>query len=191
MDGVLPPHIERLRMVIFVAGVHGVGKTHLCQALARKSGLRHASASQLIREVKRSETWKTDKIVTDIEGNQDALTIAVDQIIQKEESLLLDGHFVLKKAFGVLEAIPPSTFERLGLSAIVLIENEPALIAERIYQRDSSTPTDNMEAFIKFERNIALNISLKLEIPFFLMHGPSVDSFASCIESILELSSGK
>ncbi|MBK5007366.1 AAA family ATPase [Pseudomonas sp. S32] len=84
-------------MIVFVAGVHGVGKTHLCQALATKTGLRHATASQLIREATQSVSWKNDKVVTDIESNQDALIVAVDEIMQHEDVLILDGHFVLKK----------------------------------------------------------------------------------------------
>lgn len=178
-------------MVIFVAGVHGVGKTHLCQALARETGLRHASASQLIREVRQSETWRNDKIVTDIESNQDALNIAVEQIMQHEDVLLLDGHFVLKKATGILEPVSLATFERLRLSAIILIENDPELIAERLFQRDSNNATGNLKEFINSERRAAIGAALNLGIPFFLMHGPSASAFASCVESIIGLPIGK
>lgn len=178
-------------MVVFVAGVHGVGKTHLCQALARKTGLRHASASQLIREVTQSVSWKNDKVVTDIEGNQDALIIAVDEIMQHEDVLILDGHFVLKKALGVFETLPLATFERLGLSAIILIENDVEVIAGRLLQRDSNNATGDLKDFIDLEKRTAVDLSFRLGIPFYLMHGPSCGSFSNCVESIIELSSGK
>lgn len=175
-------------MVIFVAGIHGVGKTHLCQALASKTGLRHASASQLIKEERQVETWGGDKVVTEIGGNQDALNIAVDRILREQSVLVLDGHFVLKKPGGALEEVPPITFERLGLSAIILVENEPQLIAERLLHRDSNSTVGDLKNFIRSERRAALNSSINLGIPFFLMHGPTAESFADCVESILELS---
>jgi adenylate kinase len=178
-------------MVIFVAGVHGVGKTYLCQAFARTTGLRHASASQLIKEERQLESWGGDKVVTEIRGNQDALNIAVDRILQENPSLVLDGHFVLKKAGGVLEEVPPVTFERLGLSAIILVENDPQLIAERLLQRDSNNAAGDLKEFIQSERRAAINTSLSLDIPFFLMHNPSTESFSDCIESILEFSARK
>ena len=37
-------------MTIFVAGIHGVGKTFLAQPAAARLGMRYATASQLIRE---------------------------------------------------------------------------------------------------------------------------------------------
>ncbi|MDU9024221.1 ATP-binding protein [Pseudomonas corrugata] len=175
-------------MVIFVAGVHGVGKTHLCQTLASKTGLRHASASQLIKEERKVETWRGDKVVTEIGDNQDALNIAVDRIRREASALILDGHFVLKGPGGSLEEVPTTTFERLRLSAIILIENTPQLIAERLLQRDSNNTIGGLEDFIRSERRAAINSSINLGIPFFLMHGPSAESFADCVESILEFS---
>lgn len=178
-------------MVIFVAGVHGVGKTHLCQALASTTGLRHESASQLIREERQLATWGDDKIVTEVRGNQDALTAAVDRILQEQPILVLDGHFVLKKADGVLEEVPPVTFERLGLSAIVLVENDPQLIAERLFRRDTNNAAGDIGEFIRSERRTAISTSINLRIPFFLLHSPSAEAFADCIESILKHSARK
>ncbi|MBI6895237.1 AAA family ATPase [Pseudomonas putida] len=177
-------------MVIFVAGVHGVGKTHLCQEMASVTGLRHASASQLIREERRTETWGGDKVVTEIASNQDALNVAVGRILQQDPTLVLDGHFVLKKSPGLFEEVPIETFRRLGLSAIVLIENEPQIIAERLLQRDSNGDAGDLQSFVSSERRAALNVSFKLGVPFFLMHAPSAESFVDCIKNIIELSAG-
>lgn len=178
-------------MVIFVAGVHGVGKTYLCQAFASTTGLRHASASQLIKEERQLESWGGDKVVSEILDNQDALDIAVNRILKEHPSLILDGHFVLKKVGGVLEEVPLVTFDRLTLSAIILVENDSKLIAERLLQRDSNNAAGDLEQFIQSERRAAMNTSLSLNIPFFLLHNPSTESFADCIESILKFSARK
>jgi len=44
-------------MTIFVAGIHGVGKTYVAKPVAQRLGLRYATASQLIREERCRETW--------------------------------------------------------------------------------------------------------------------------------------
>lgn len=177
-------------MVIFVAGIHGVGKTYLCQALAANTGLRHASASQLIREERSSQSWGADKLVADIESNQQALTSAVERILQDEAVLVLDGHFVLKTSTG-LEKVPLNVFERLELSAIVLIEADVQVVAERLAERDANTSAGDLKECLRSERRAAIHASKILGVPFFLLQNPSIESFSDCADSILELSKRK
>ena len=49
------------KKIIFVAGIHGVGKTYLCQRLKESMGVDHFSASQLISEFKGEKSNSTDK----------------------------------------------------------------------------------------------------------------------------------
>ncbi|NJK52616.1 MAG: AAA family ATPase [Leptolyngbyaceae cyanobacterium SU_3_3] len=52
---------------VFIGGVHGVGKTHLCNRIVSHFDVAHVTASELIgRHVKH----RIDKTVSDIEGNQ-------------------------------------------------------------------------------------------------------------------------
>lgn len=44
-------------MTVFVAGVHGVGKSYLCQNYALKYGVVHESASALIRRERSLAEW--------------------------------------------------------------------------------------------------------------------------------------
>lgn len=173
-------------MVIFIAGIHGVGKTFLCQSLAAETGLRHASASQIIREERSSQSWGTDKLVADISGNQRALAVGVQRILQSEPTLILDGHFVLKTSTG-LEDVSLDTFESLGLSAIILIETDAQVVAQRLAQRDLNTSAGDLKEFMHSERMAAFKASLVLGIPFFLLHTPSSEAFADCANSIFEL----
>ena len=63
--------------VIFLAGVHGVGKGFLGTPVANSIGIVHLTASQLIREEKGQATWGIDKKTSDLDDNQLALIRAV------------------------------------------------------------------------------------------------------------------
>ena len=60
--------------VIFLSGVHGVGKGFLGAPAARALGMDHLTASQLIREEKGRVTWETDKRVSEVDDNRDLLS---------------------------------------------------------------------------------------------------------------------
>lgn len=66
--------------VIFVCGVHGVGKTTFCQRLAKTLNIPHFSASALIREkASYAVSEKSgDKQVKDIDANQ---VILLDNVV--------------------------------------------------------------------------------------------------------------
>jgi len=70
------------KKIIFVAGIHGVGKTYLCQSLKESIGIDHFSASQLISEFKREKFSSTDKSVKNINNNQELLLKAIEKYIQ-------------------------------------------------------------------------------------------------------------
>ncbi|MEL7552119.1 ATP-binding protein [Pseudomonas protegens] len=178
-------------MVVFIAGIHGVGKTYLCQTLAAATGLRHASASQLIKEERSSQSWGADKLVADIGRNQQALAAAVERLLKDGAPLILDGHFVLKSSAGDLEDLPLETFQSLGLTAIILIETDVQLVAERLAQRDANTSAGDLQEFMRSERRAALKTSIALNVPFFLMQAPSAESFSDCIDSILKFTNRK
>ena len=81
-------------MTIFLAGAHGVGKTFLGRPVAKRLGLLHATASELIRQERGRATWNTDRRVTEVDENQEALIAAVQRLSAEGTAVLLDGHFV-------------------------------------------------------------------------------------------------
>jgi adenylate kinase len=123
--------------VVFVAGVHGVGKTTACAHAANSLGLAHYSASGLIKSEKASAISMGGKAVTDVEGNQSLLIQGVHKVCkQHSESIILDGHFTLLKPDGEIEAISIDVFRSLLLEGIVVYHDEPEAIAERLKDRD-------------------------------------------------------
>jgi len=168
-------------MVVFVAGIHGVGKTWLCERYASQYGVLHSSASTLIKQVLTSVTWSTDKRVADIEQNQQALELAVNSIRASGKSLLLDGHLVLRDKQGQPVPLSTDVFARLNLAAIVLITADVSVIAERLSSRDAiETPAD-LDAFQRCEVQNAKRVSEALGIPLLTLHAPDTHTFNQAV----------
>ena len=62
--------------MIFISGVHGVGKSYFCNLVKESTGIDCFSASTLIRERKK-QGFPADKRVADIDENQLYLLAAV------------------------------------------------------------------------------------------------------------------
>lgn len=126
--------------VIFVAGVHGVGKSTLCSALAEKEGLLYMSAGQIIRQADEQALSNNSKAVNDIDHTQNLLVEGVDRIRSGNRSLLLDGHFALINGSGDVEPIALEVFEALALERIILVHDSPKKIRSRLIARDKGAP---------------------------------------------------
>jgi len=123
--------------VIFVAGVHGVGKTTACTYAVRSFGLAHYSASGLIKSEKANSIPEKGKAVSDVEGNQALLIRGVKKACEQHQGrIILDGHFTLLKPDGRIELVSIEVFSSLSLNGIVVYHDEPAAIAERLHRRD-------------------------------------------------------
>ena len=55
--------------MIFISGVHGVGKTYFCNKVSQELGIKTYSASMLITEKKKKD-FSADKLIPDIDVNQ-------------------------------------------------------------------------------------------------------------------------
>ena len=119
--------------LIFIGGIHGVGKSYFCEQITKQTGLKAYSASKLISELKQ-EQFKSDKLIADIGGNQNYLLDAVEKISDKE--YLLDGHFCLLNSSGEVERVPLDTFKQLPIKAIVIIYDDVEKIVDRLNTRD-------------------------------------------------------
>lgn len=171
-------------MNIFVAGIHGVGKSYLASRVPADFGLMHTSASKLIKEERALTNWSHDKRVSDADGNQIALAAAVKRHNDAGTRLLLDGHFVLLDTQGEFLHLDSQVFKSLNLDGVILIEAGPQTIASRLQDRDSRLANiDHLEKFIHIERSHAQDVCEKLEIPLCILHMPSSDSFIQTVEN--------
>jgi adenylate kinase len=154
--------------IIFVGGVHGVGKTSLCNKVCEELDIDHYSASDLIKKVKNVK-FPTNKHIKEIEENQDSLIIAVDNYINCKTVSLLDGHFCLLDSHGKVAEVPMATFLSLSPIAIIVLNDEPSKIYARIKARDGEeSGVDGIVKFQESEIKYSKVVSEKLGVPYLL-----------------------
>jgi adenylate kinase len=173
--------------VIFLAGVHGVGKGFLGTPVANSMGITHLTASQLIREEKGQATWGNDKKTSELDDNQLALIRAVAQRRLTHPGILLDGHFVLRNAQGVLTPLATSVFKELRLTGVILLTEAESVIASRLALRDKRMPdVQGISELAAAELTHAQGVCTELELPFAKIHAPTLTSLTDAVARLLK-----
>lgn len=156
--------------IIFVGGIHGSGKTTLCQRLASSLGAPHYSAGDLIRlgGVQQDERKKA---VEDVPLNQRLLLEAVDRIRGSGTgTMLLDGHYTVVEKEDRVCAVAVEIFRALSPAVLLLVEAEPNVVARRLRERDHRTyELALIEKHGRAERAHANHISEMLRIPLMVV----------------------
>ena len=119
-----------MSVTVFVAGIHGAGKSTICREFARLLGAFHATAGDLIRANAKATTEVTVgvKAVPNVDANQLLLLrgLAVYQA-RNSGPLLLDGHFVLLTPDGAIAEIPVTVYEAIAPVAVLLVEADAVI----------------------------------------------------------------
>lgn len=161
-------------MTLFVGGVHAVGKTFVLKPVCAGLAIRHATASQLIKEQRGLANWTVSRQVDDIDENQRALVAAVRRIEKGGETVVLDGHFVLRRGINVHEEIGVETFAQLMICGVILLEAPSAIIADRLLQRgDTTWGPEEIEIFAQRELEHAEAVCRYLKVPLVRLSMPS------------------
>lgn len=172
--------------IVFLAGIHGVGKGTFARNLSNQLGLSHFSASDLIKAQKLAPVDE-QKTVIDPDENQSHLLEAVKRIETAHQHYLLDGHFTLWQNQATFE-IPISVFEELPISGIVLLTEQPSLIASRLMNRDGTSWDENLIQQRQAEEVSRANyVRSSLKTPMLTIQS---SQYESAIEWIRDLVSG-
>ncbi|KXS31822.1 MAG: Uncharacterized protein AWT59_2038 [Candidatus Gallionella acididurans] len=168
--------------VIFVAGIHAVGKSSACKAVSGKCGIPHFTASQIIRDEKSSAISEESKLVTDVVDNQRLLIQGVSRLLAGGH-FLLDGHFTMRrKSDGCIETIHVDVFRELHVESIVLFIDEPEQIAKRMHARDGvSHPIELLQLHQDAEIAHAKHIATTLKLPLVILQAFDIESMASAM----------
>ena len=157
--------------MIFVSGVHGVGKTYFCNKAKDMLGIITFSASNLISEQKRV-AFSKDKLILDIEDNQKYLMAAIQAIRNSHSRYLLDGHLCLLDGEGMVTRVPVETFDELQPRAIIVLTEEPSIILERRKRRDGiNANSEAIGSFQREEMSYAKELAERLGIPLKISQG--------------------
>ena len=147
--------------IIFVGGIHGVGKTTLCKKISKD----HFSSSDLISMLDLRRV-KQDKKVDNIRDNQNMLLESVKCFLDNDKVYLLDGHFSLIDSDNFIQEIPIEVFELLGIRGIIILFDYEEKILERLKGRD------NRDYSLQFIRNFqekeisyAKQVAEKIKVP--------------------------
>ena len=163
--------------VVFVGGVHGVGKSTCCAQVAQLAGCLHVTASEIIRRERSQAIASTGKLVADVDGNQRLLVRGFHALRSEAGStpILLDGHFAMRDSLGDIQSVSIDVFRSLGIDRVVCLVDEPAAIAARISQRDGSAPANRELADLQdAELRHARLVATMLAVPFTLLQGGDV-----------------
>lgn len=152
--------------LVFIGGIHGVGKSTFCEMLeAKHHNLERFSASNLIKSYK-SNAYTTDKKVEEIIDNQNVLVNAFNAQKKLKDVVLLDGHFCLFDNQNNPQIIPKSVFQDLKVQLFILLTAPIDLVLRRIESRDKITYL--RDKFIELQNHeiaTARKISLELGKP--------------------------
>lgn len=156
--------------VIFVAGIHGVGKSTLCKSVINSIGIKHLTASEIIKKYRQAYIDNKTKYVANIDDNQIILIEGLHQERIGESTVALDGHFALLNEQGEVVAIDTTFFDQLSLSAIVVVVDEPKKIDERLLQRDGRCyGVDRLSKMQEVELQQAEKVALALDVPLLII----------------------
>jgi adenylate kinase len=166
--------------VIFVGGVHGVGKSTCCGQVAQLAGCLHFAASEIIRSERAHAIASAGKLVADVDGNQRLLIRGFRTLRQETGTtpILLDGHFAMRDGLGEIQPVSVDVFRSLEIDQVVCLVDDASAIAVRIRQRDGAAPANREIADLQdAELRHARLVAAALAVPFTLLQGGNVESF--------------
>jgi adenylate kinase len=151
--------------IIFLGGIHGVGKGALSKKLISELNLGYLSASNLLK-------WKNiskgnNKKVANIPNTQEKLLDALSNKCKNNEQYILDGHFCLLNKNGMVEKVSLDIFVKINPILVVVATTDEKLIQQRLEERDKRYYNlDILKNMQKIEKEYAHEIALRLDIPF-------------------------
>ncbi len=154
-----------MKNIIFIGGVHGVGKGTFCKEVCEEFNFEHLSASEILKwkEISQKENKKVDNFSL----TQNRLLKALNNIVKPNLKYLLDGHFCLFNKDGVPKKVPEETFFEINPAAIVLITCDIGVLQDRLIKRDDTKYSlEILNEMNELELLQAKKIAVKLKIPF-------------------------
>lgn len=152
-----------MKNLIFIGGIHGVGKGTLCKKLSSSSKLIHLASSDLIKWSEISSV--KNKTVNNVLNTQERLISGLEKQIIEDKKYLLDGHFCLLNSKNIPVVVPFETFKRINPKGIILVTEKIKLISQRLNNRDNVFYSQELlENFQNREKEQAKKTAEKLNI---------------------------
>lgn len=157
-----------MKNVIFIGGIHGVGKGILCKKVCEELKYFHLSASEVLKWDEISD--KNNKLVKDFTLTQNRLIMNLEHIINNNDRYLLDGHYCLLNSNQEPERIDFETFRQLDPFAFIVITDEVQEIKIRLDKRDNRCyDVELLQRFQEIELSYSRELSNKLSKPYLML----------------------
>jgi adenylate kinase len=153
--------------IVFVGGIHGVGKSYICNKISHLLKIEYLSCSNLINWTKISTS--NNKTVKNISNTQELLLTGLKKKTNKKSKYILDGHFCLLNKNNQPQNIPFKTFEKINPKGLIVIVENVDIIYKRLLNRDDTNYSKELlDNFQNKEVSRAEEISKKLNIELFI-----------------------
>lgn len=177
-----------MKSIIFIGGVHGVGKSQICKNIASKYSIPYFSSSDLIGWSKLNQNQK-NKVVEDISYTQALLLKAIETIDTKSKVILLDGHFtLLTRSKHRFEKVGFDTFGLMNVKLIAVVTLNVQEIHTRLLKRDGvNYPIDVISKMQDTEIEHGESIALSKGIPFLKLENSITNELESQIQKVIRV----
>jgi len=157
-----------MKQIIFAGGIHGVGKSTLCQEVVSARSIKYLSASEVLKWNDINTDVKNKKVLN-IPDTQKRLLDGLKATVEPGKKYILDGHFCLFNKDGEAIPVPMSTFKQINLICLILVTGVVSEIQAALERRDDRA-YDRAALLTLQEKEIAYakEIANTLEIPLFL-----------------------
>lgn len=116
--------------ILYVTGIHHVGKSTLCKYLSEMFSVPHYSASEIIKNALNFNN-KPEKYNSEIEYNAKIFKESVLNLDNINENIIIDGHTVLLNEDCKPYSVNMSIFNNLPIECVVLLIGDVNLLVSR------------------------------------------------------------
>lgn len=154
--------------IVFIGGIHGVGKSTICQHISRELNMEYLSASELLRWEDINDDTKNKK-VKNIPFTQNRLITGLSNTVQEGKYYLLDGHYCLLNEKEEIEKISVDVFKQINPKVLGVIIGDIIEIKTRLDLRDNKNyGFELLEQLQDSELDYAKELSIALKVPLYI-----------------------
>lgn len=175
--------------IIFLGGIHGVGKGYISNKICSLLDVKYLSASDLIKWSDISSDVKNKK-VKHIPSTQEILINALSKYRMTKNNYLLDGHYCLLDSRARIKKVDIRVFKKINPVLFLIKTESPEIIKQRLEKRDDKNY--NLSLITKMqeiELTYSNVLAKKLGVPHFEISSKFNESTILQIKDILNESS--
>ena len=162
-----------MKKIILITGIHGVGKSYLCDKIKAMSDIPVYTASTLIKM--HGVESDRQKRVENAHDNQNLLKFSIENYIV-DDFFILDGHTCLLDKNSAIEDISPS-LEDLNIIGVISVVDKILSIQEKLKLRDDlKLDIEFLKEFQARDSKSACDYARKKNIPFIQVESDEIES---------------